>query len=242
MVAPVLTVALALAGAPPDRPVDTSLVTQPQSVLHTPDAILPAVLPYIACLYGLRGLPFVAATNAKRISYDKSDGTCLAERQRATAGAVRLLKGKTIPGGVSATAYIESVLSDVDASVATLPIAQSRETARHSPIAGTPFVMEDEVLPAYNHYEDCLKTQVSFAEVSVNTIETVFMQAMSICRSVRDQSVAEARLALTKKGWTAEASAQAAENTFATADRSWLETARQFRDRVVSRTSKPREK
>ena len=39
------------------QPVDSSAVTRAQPQLHTPDVIAPAVLPYLACLYALRGLP-----------------------------------------------------------------------------------------------------------------------------------------------------------------------------------------
>jgi hypothetical protein len=38
-----------------------------------------------------------------------------------------------------------------------------------------------------------------------------------------------------KKGWDAAAAAKAAENTFAAADRSWIERGRQFRDSLLAR-------
>jgi hypothetical protein len=95
--------------------------------------------------------------------------------------------------------------------------------------------MEDEVGPAYHRYEDCLKTQVSYTDVTVNTVLTVFQQAMTICPSVRDSAVAEAENALVKKGWDAATRASAAERTFATADESWRETGRQFLESLMAR-------
>ena len=54
--------------------------------------------------------------------------------------------------------------------------------------------IEDEVLPAYNRYEGCLKDQASDTQFTVDTILAVFQQAMTICRSVRDSAVRKPKM------------------------------------------------
>jgi hypothetical protein len=78
ILAPMLAISMAFATGASAHPVDTSAVTRSQSELHTSDAIAPAVLPYLACLYAVRGLPFLRGSDGKQISYDKSDRDCSA--------------------------------------------------------------------------------------------------------------------------------------------------------------------
>jgi hypothetical protein len=214
--------------------VDPSAATRAEPVLHTPDAITPAVLPYLACLYAERGLPFVRASDNSQIPVDKSDRNCTATRRRAKEDAVKLLSNKPIPGGVAPADYVENALSDMESYVAALPVRQSSDTSKQ-PVVGVPITIEDEVEPAYNRYQDCLRTQVSYRPITVETVLTAFQQAITVCQSIRDLASIEAANALVKKGWDAAAAAKAAENTFAAADRSWIERGRQFRDSLLAR-------
>lgn len=230
---PVLPILLAFAAPGAVQRLDTSAVTQAQRVLHTPDAIAPAVLPYAACLYGVRGLPLLQGSNGALIKYDNRDGNCSAERRRAKSAALKLLGNGPVPGGGTSAAYVEDALSEIDAFVQSLPRGTAGASA-HPPAIGIPLMLEDEVRPAYDHYESCLKTQVSFSQVSVDTILTVFMRAIDICRSVRESALIEAENALAKKGWDQTRRTKAAESTFATADQSWLELGRQYRQTFLS--------
>jgi len=235
LLTPLFPVLLGIAAAPPPQPIDSSPVTRPQSVLDIPDPIAPAVLPYLACLYDVRGLPFVLGKDRTQISFHKSNGNCTEERQRAQANAIALLQKNQASGHVEPRAYVENALSKVDEFVASLPVGQHAETSGHEPPVGVPFTLEDEVKPAYNHYEDCLKTQVSYTSLTIATIMSVFKQAMAVCWSVRASAVADAENALSQKGWDEATRARAAENTFATADQAWLEMGRQFHDSLVAR-------
>jgi hypothetical protein len=231
----ILSLLLAFATSPPVQPIDTSPVTQGQSALHTPDAIAPAILPYAACLYGARGLPLLLGRNGAHISYDKSDRDCSTARRRAKTAALKSLENKRIPDGITPTEYVENALAEIDAFVGSLTVRQRAGTSPRPPAVGIPVTIEDEVRPAYDRYEDCLKTQVSFTQTSIDTILPVFKQAMTICRGVRDSAVTDAENALAKKGWDPARSVQAAESTFAAADESWLEMGRQFRETEIAR-------
>jgi hypothetical protein len=194
--------------------------------LHTPDVIAPAVLPYLACLYAERGLPLLRATDGSQVAYDKSDGDCSAARTRAGEDAAKLLQGKPAPGGLSAAAFIDQTLADMDAYVASLPMTGS--ASAQSAVVGIPVTIEDEVQPAYDRYNNCLKTQVSNTPVTSHTIEAKFREAMTSCAGVRSFAVAEASKALSAKGWDEATRARAAESTFAKVDQSWLAMGRQY--------------
>jgi hypothetical protein len=194
--------------------------------------IAPAVLPYLACLYAERGLPLLRASDGTQISYDKSSSDCSAARGRATAEAAKLLKGKAIPGSVSAAAFVEETLTDMDAYVASLPMAQ-----KQSAVVGIPVTIEDEVQSAYKRYDDCLKTQASNAPVTSATVMAKFQQAMTLCASVRDYAVGEAAKALSAKGWDPTTREKAAESTFAKVDESWLAMGRQYQQLLAGRES-----
>jgi hypothetical protein len=233
---------LVVAGNAAAQSVDSSAVTRSQPQLHTPDEIAPAVLPYLACLYASRGLPLLRGSDGRQIGYDKNDADCSAARKQAQADALKLLDHKSIPGGASAAAFIDDALSQMDSYVASLPVRSAAAPGGQS-VLGLPVTIEDEVQPAYNRYVGCLKDQVGDTPVSVDTILTVFQQAMTVCRTVRDSAVIEAEAALVKKGWDATARAAAANNTFAKADESWLAMGRQFRESLIAKGSaRPPEK
>ena len=203
--------------------------------LHTPDVIAPAVLPYLACLYAERGLPLLRATDGTQVSYDKSSRDCSAARARATADASKLLEGKTVPDGLSPGRFVEETLTDMDAYVASLPMAQTANA--QSSVIGIPVTIEDEVQPAYARYDDCLKTQVSNSPITAETIIAKFREAMTTCGSVRDYAVSEAVQALIAKGWDEPTRVRAAESTFAKIDESWLAMGRQYQQMLIRRTA-----
>ena len=203
--------------------------------LHTPDVIAPAVMPYLACLYAERGLPLLRATDGSQVTYDKSGSGCATARARATADAAKLLRGKAVPGGLSAGVFIEQTLNDMDAYVASLPVAHAQ-----SAVIGIPVTIEDEVQPAYARYDACLKTQVSSSRVSAETILAKFREAMTTCGSVRTYAVAEAAKALTGRGWDEATRTRAAQTTFAKVDESWLAMGQQYRDMLLQRAAKAR--
>lgn len=205
----------------------------PMPTLHTPDVIAPAVLPYLACLYAERGLPLLRATDGSHVAYDKSGSGCSAARARASADAAKLLQGKVVPDGLSAGVFVERTLGDMDAYVASLPVAHAQ-----SAVIGIPVTIEDEVQPAYARYDDCLKTQVSSSPVSADTVVAKFREAMSTCGSVRTYAVAEAAKALTGRGWDEATRTRAAETTFAKVDESWLAMGQQYRDMLLERAAK----
>src|SRR4051794_17546405 len=192
----------------------TSGTAQPLSArptLHTPDVIAPAVLPYLACLYAERGLPLLRATDGTQVTYDRSSSDCSAARARAIADASKLIEGKTVPGGQSPGQFVEETLTDMDAYVASLPMAQSANPRSESAVIGIPVTIEDEVQPAYARYDDCLKTQVSNSPIAPATIVAKFREAMTTCGSVRDYAVSEAVKALIAKGWDEPTRTRAAE-------------------------------
>jgi len=209
----------------------------PKPMLHTPDVIAPAVLPYLACLYAERGLPLLHATDGTQVTYDKSGSGCSGARARATADATKLLKDKPVPGGLSAGPFIEQTLSDMDLYVASLPMAAPGHEQAKS-VIGIPVTIEDEVQPAYARYDDCLKTQVSNSQVSVDTILAKFREAMTTCASVRSYAVTEATKALSAKGWDEATRARAAESTFAKVDESWLVMGQQYREILLQEAIK----
>jgi len=205
----------------------------PRPTLHTPDVILSAVLPYLACLYAQHGLPLLRANDGSQVAYDKSTTDCSAARMRARADAAALLKGKPTPGGQSPDEFIDGALADMDAYVATLPTPHAGEAGAPSAVIGIPLTIEDEVQPAYKRYDECLKTQVSNSSVTVDTVLAQFRQAMTICASIRDLAVSEAAKALGAKGWDEPTRMRAATNTFAKIDESWLAMGQQYREAMI---------
>lgn len=205
----------------------------PKPTLHTPDVIAPAVLPYLACLYAERGLPLLRATDGTQVTYDKSASGCSAARGHATTAATKLLQGKPVPGGQSASAFIEQTLDDMDGYVASLPRAHAQ-----SAVIGIPVTIEDEVQPAYARYDDCLKTQMNNSEVSPDTIIAKFREAMTTCASVRDYAVSEAAKALAGRGWDEATRTRAAETTFDKVDESWLAMGQQYRDLLLQNAAR----
>jgi hypothetical protein len=199
----------------------------PMPTLHTPDVIAPAVLPYLACLYAERGLPLLRASDGSQVAYDKSSSDCSAARAQAGADAAKLLQGKPVPDGLSAAAFIDQTLEDMDAYVASLPMAQGA-SAQSGAVIGIPVTIEDEVQPAYNRYDYCLKLQAGNTPVNSRTVLAKFREAMASCAGVRSFAVSEASKALSAKGWDEATRTRAAESTFAKVDQSWLAMGQQY--------------
>jgi hypothetical protein len=229
-----LPILMALAAGTAGQALEANPANTQQVFLHTPDSIAPAVMPYLACLYAERGLPFLKGSDGGQIAFDKGDSDCSATKSRAEADAIKLIANKPIPGGASPVQYVQAALADMEVYVASLPLRQNGDKTGSA--VGLPITLEDEVKPAYEHYQNCLKTQAAYTTVTVDTVVSTFEQAMKVCRSVRDSAVEEAQKALAKKGWDAATCAKAAESTFATIDRSWLAMAQQFRESIAARS------
>ena len=234
VVAPILLHLIAAVQA-----VDATPVNRAVPELHTPDVIAPAVLPYLACLYASRGLPLLRGSDGGQINFDKSGGDCSAARAHAKADALKMLDRAKSPGRTAPAQYVDDALAEMDAYVASLPVRRGTDGSARLSIVGLPVTIEDEVQPAYNRYEGCLKDQASDTPFTVDTIMTVFQQAITLCRGVRDSAVTEAENALVKRGWDEGVRAKAAESTFSKADESWLAMGRQFRDSLIARLSRP---
>jgi hypothetical protein len=213
--------------------VDPSPVTSVRPELHTPDMINPALQPYLACLYALRGLPLLSGTDGQQVNYDKDDRDCSATRRRAEQDALKVFNHQPVPGGASARTFVENALSEMDRYVE--PMAVRASNSNSTAIVGVPIALEDEEMPAYNRYQNCLKTQLTDTPISVGTIIAVFEETIAICRSVRESAVSEAAAALETKGWDKARSEKAAAVTFSNVDESWLATARQFRESLLAR-------
>jgi len=226
---PVLALLMTAAAMSAGEPKHVNIA--PQSVLRTPDAIAPAVLPYLACLYDRRGLPLLKATLGSDIEYDPTDKDCGATRQRSTMAALALLQQRRASNGVDPHVYVEMVLADVDAYVASLPASLAKRS--HTSEREISVVVEDEVEPAYDRYRDCLTTQLSYTTVSADTVMAAFERVLRICRSMRDAAVIEAQNALMKKGWDGPTRLKTAEQTFSAADAQWLSIGRQYRESLT---------
>jgi hypothetical protein len=209
----------------------------PKPTLHTPDVIAPAVLPYLACLYAERGLPLLRAADGAQVAYDKSSKDCSAARAQAVAGASKLLQGKAVPDGLSPGVFIEQTLTDMDGYVASLPISQGTASQPQTGLIGIPVTIEDEVKPAYDRYDECLKTQVSNSLVTAARVLDLFKLAMTTCASIRQLAVSEATKALVAKGWDEPARVRAAESTFAKVDESWLVMGHQYQQLLMERVA-----
>ena len=212
-----------------------SQVAQQMRQLHTPDAIAPVVLPYLACLYAARGLPLLRGSDGAQVSYDESGNDCSAARRRARADALKLLEDKPLPDAALPDAFVEQTLLEMEQYVALLPVRDTHGAAAQAAVIGLPVTIEDEVQPAYNRYQDCLRTQLTDASVTPVTVFGLFQQALTICRSVRELAVHQAEGALTGKGWDITTRAKAAESTFAKADESWLAMGQQLRQALIAR-------
>ena len=205
----------------------------PKPMLHTPDVISPAVLPYLACLYAERGLSLLRAADGTQVAYDKSGSDCAAARAKAKTDAAKLLDAKPLAAGQDSGTFVEQALDDMDRYVASLPMQQQQ--AAESAVIGIPVTIEDEIKPAYERYDDCLKTQASGSPVTSVTTMAKFNEAMKVCTSVRDYAVAEATKALSAKGWDEPTRQRAAETTFAKIDESWLAMGRQYQELLAKR-------
>jgi hypothetical protein len=203
----------------------SSPMTLPQPVLHTPDMISPAVLPYLACLYGTHGLPVHKGNDGNEIAFDKNDSNCSATKRRAKTEALKLIADRSVPGSATPTQYVDSALADIESYVASQPGAQ-----------GQIITIEDELLPAYNHYQACLNANASLTAATADIIMSVFEQAMAACRSVRGSALVEGENALVKKGWDEAMRAKTAESTFGMIDRSWMTRGQQLRESLLKQS------
>jgi hypothetical protein len=190
---------------------------------HAPDEIVPAVLPYLACLYASRGLPLLNGTDRQAIAAKVAVGAdCTAVRRQAEQNALTLLRSRPDNNGRSPDALVASTLASMDGYVATL--AAHRSAAGWGalpPVSGSMVMIEDEVLPAYKKYNDCLRAKTLDTPVTSANVLSKFRDALPACAEARTTAVAEATEALAVKGWDLARRQKAAATTFRKADESW---------------------
>lgn len=213
------TMAAALAVAQGASPVET-LATDPH--FHAPDEVVPAVLPYLACLYATRGLPLLNGTEGQPIvSKTAIGGDCSGVRQQAEKDALALLAKKPA-AGASPERIVADTLSSMDSYVAALTARRIASAGSGlPPVSGSMVMIEDEALPAYTRYNDCLRAKTIDTPVTSANVAGKFRRAVELCREVRAAAVEEAAIALAAKGWEAPRRRKAAVNTFEKADESW---------------------
>src|SRR3954447_8989915 len=151
-----LAVALGQAQAAPEpMPIaDTSADLH----FHAPDQIVPAVLPYLACLYASRGLPLLNGTDRQSIASKVGvRGDCSGARPQAEKEAIALLRDKADSSGGASATIVADTLSSMDTYVGALAAQRSAANWGALPaVSGSMVMIEDEVLPAYKRYNDCL--------------------------------------------------------------------------------------
>src|SRR3954471_8073183 len=101
--------------APPAQPiVDSSADLH----FHAPDQIVPAVLPYLACLYASRGLPLLNGTDRQSIASKVGvGGDCSGVRRQAEKEAIALLRDKADSSGAASATIVADTLSSMDTYV-----------------------------------------------------------------------------------------------------------------------------
>jgi len=209
--------------------------------LHTPDQISTAVLPYLACLYEARGLPLLRGIDGRPISTGDPGigGDCSTEREHARERALKLIDGKQIPDNVSAEAFVENTLSEMDSYVASVPPPISQPNPGHPLVEATQLMIEDEVLPAYTKYSTCLRDKVKESPVTAANVVAKFSEALATCRGVRASALKEASEALVKKGWDETARQKVADSTFAKSDDSWTAMGRRLHEALLQKETRP---
>ena len=163
--------------------------------------------------------------DGNEIAFDKNDSNCSATKRRAKAEALKLIADKSVPGSATPTQYVDSALADIESYVASQPGPQ-----------GQIITIEDELWPAYSHYQACLNANAGLSAATAATIMSVFEQAMAACRSVRGSALVEGENALVKKGWDEAMRAKTAESTFATIDRLWMTRGQQLRESLLKQS------
>jgi hypothetical protein len=190
---------------------------------HTPDEIVPAVLPYLACLYASRGLPLLNGTDRQSIASRVGlGGDCTAVRHQADRDAVALLHGRPSAVGNSPQAVVDDTLTSMDNYVGALAAQRSASGWGDLPaVSGSMVMIEDEVLPAYKKYNDCLRARTLDTSVTSANVLGKFRRALPACAEARAASVEEATEALVVKGWDLARRKRTAATTFKKADESW---------------------
>ena len=135
----------------------------PLGTLNIPDEVAPAVLPYLECLYGSRGIEFRSRDGTPQPSAAPRGADCTALRREAADRADRLLRNRSLGTASRRAEYVEIVLARVDdfvAGAATPP----RDVSPAAPIGivRRPNVaildIPDELAPAIVPYSRCLHT------------------------------------------------------------------------------------
>ena len=170
MIGVVSFLALALSATQPGEPSSggdpkpqTSVREVPLGTLNIPDEVAPAVLPYLECLYGSRGIQFRSRDGTPQSSATPRGADCTAQRREAADHADRLLRNRSLGNASRRTEYVEIVLTRVDdfvSDAATPP----RGVSPAAPIGiirrlnVARLDIPDELAPAIVPYMRCLDT------------------------------------------------------------------------------------
>lgn len=215
---------------------EPDVATTVRRALHTPDAIAPAVLPYLACLYASRGLTLLNATDDRPMIADNIGigDDCAPVRQRAHDDALKLLASRPESAGTDRLSVVAQALADIEAHVKSLPSSDAGESPGGIPqVTGLPVTMEDEVQPAFEKYQSCLTAKVRGIPLTPVNALSVFDQALASCSATRGELLKEAEVALIAKGWGEGERKKAAQQTFSQADKSWQTMGRRLHEALL---------
>jgi hypothetical protein len=207
---------------------------------HAPDEIVPAVLPYLACLYASRGLPLLNGTDRQAIASKVAlGGDCSAVRRIAEQNAIGSLTNTPAANGRSPMAVVAETLSSIDAYVAALAAQRSAANWGDLPaVSGSMVMIEDEVLPAYKKYNDCLRSKTLDSPVTSANVLGKFREALPACTGARAAAVEDATKALAVKGWDLARRQKTAATTFRKADESWTSLGLRLHQALLRREGK----
>lgn len=205
--------------------------------IHAPDEIVPAVLPYLSCLYASHGLALLNGTDREAINSKVGLGSdCSAVRHKAERDAIAVLKAKEGLGSESPEGVVATTLSSMDDYVAALAAQRTAATWGNLPaVSGSMVMMEDEVLPAFQKYNECLRSKAVETPITSANVLDKFQRAIPACGAAKASAVKEATDALAVKGWDADRRQKTAVTTFRKADESWASLGRRLYQALLHR-------
>lgn len=207
----------------------------PANALIIPNDIAPAVQPYLACLYGARGIQVRGMDGSAQPATIPVGTDCAPHRARASAHADRLLRNRGRGTTGERRAYIESVLAALDRSVPRGGGGAPPDRLVEAADLGKP---EDplraidipyQIMPAYLSYTRCvgerLRASQGFASAEPNSLRAAHDEAVAGCRDERATQLGRALDLLTDYrayGGDRERARAAARTAFDRFDRDYL--------------------
>ena len=134
-----LAAALSVA-QPPEPPAgekaapQTSVRVQRLGSLTIPDEVAPAVLPYLDCLYGSRGIEIRSPDGTPQPNAVPRGADCTAQRREAAERADRLLRNRSLGTTSRRAEYVERVLANIDRFAAGPAAAPEAQAATDKPV------------------------------------------------------------------------------------------------------------